>query len=144
MSRKKKRTALVIAQNSIVLDLSPILMARNIRTPYTFLTRIGINTMTAQKMLRGESIQLNYNHLTALCLHLNCTPNDLFARRDMELAEGHALHALPIYTSSPTKTIDEWLATKTVQEIEEMMKGQEFFISLGNNMFTHENTATAT
>lgn len=123
MSRKKKRTAVVIAQNSIVLDLSPILMARNIRTPYTFLSRIGFNTMTAQKMLRGESIQLNYNHLTALCLHLNCTPNDLFVRRDMQLANGHALHALPIYTSSPTKTIDEWLATKTVQEIEEMMKG---------------------
>ena len=122
MPRKKKRTAVVIEQN-IVLDLSPILMARNIRTPYTFLTRIGIATMTAQKMLRGESIQLNYNHLTALCLHLNCTPNDLFVRRDMHLAEGHALHALAIYASSPTKTIDEWLATKTVQEIEEMMKG---------------------
>ena len=123
MPQKKKRTAVVIAQSSIILDLSHILMARNIRTPYTFLTRIGINTMTAQKILRGESIQLNYNHLTALCLHLNCTPNDLFARRDMELANGHALHALPIYTSSPTKTIDEWLATKSVQEIEEMMKG---------------------
>ncbi len=122
MPRKKKRTAVVIEQN-IVLDLSPILMARNIRMPYTFLTRIGFNTMTAQKMLRGESIQLNYNHLTALCLHLNCTPNDLFVRRDMQLADGHALHALPIYTSSSTKTIDEWLATKTVQEIEEMMKG---------------------
>ena len=126
MPRKKKRTAVVIAQN-IVLNLSPILMARNIRTPYTFLTRIGINTMTAQKMLRGESIQLNYNHLTALCLHLNCTPNDLFVRRDMQLADGHALHALPIYTSSPTKTIDEWLATKTVQEIKEMMKGVGVF-----------------
>ena len=118
---------LVIAQNSIVHDLSPILMARNIRTPYTFLSRIGFNTMTAYKMLGGESIQLNYNHLTALCLHLNCTPNDLFVRRDMQLADGHALHALPIYTSSPTKTIDEWLATKTVQEIKEMMKGVGVF-----------------
>ena len=97
-------------------------MARNIRTPYTFLSRIGFNTMTAYKMLGGESIQLNYNHLTALCLHLNCTPNDLFVRRDMQLAEGHALHALPIYTASPRKTIDEWLAAKSVQEIEEMMK----------------------
>ena len=121
MPRKKKRTAVVIEQN-IVLDLSPILMARNIRMPYTFLTRIGFNTMTAQKMLRGESIQLNYNHLTALCLHLNCTPNDLFVRRDMHLTEGHALHSLSIYNSAPTKTIDEWLATKSVQEIEEMIK----------------------
>ena len=49
---KKETNGLVIAQNSIVHDLSPILMARNIRTPYTFLIRIGINTMTAQKMLQ--------------------------------------------------------------------------------------------
>ena len=120
--RSKKRGTLKPHKSSIVLHLKPILAARNIVHPIAFLLKIGINSATAGKMLRGDAVQVNFRQLTTLCLNLNCTPNDLFALRDMPLPENHALHAVPVVTDA-TININEWLVGKTMEEVQAILKG---------------------
>lgn len=122
MLRRKKRGTLKPHKSSIVLDLKPVLAARNIIHPSAYLLKIGINNNTANKMLKGEAVQLNFRQLTLLCLNLNCTPNDLFVLRDMELPENHALHKLPAISQEPTPSIDEWLAGKSIEEVQELVR----------------------
>ena len=91
---RKKRGNLRPSQSSLVLHLAPVLTLRQITFPYAFLTKEGISGKSAQKMLNGEAVQINFRQLTALCQSLDCTPNDLFARRDLQPAEGHQLNKL--------------------------------------------------
>lgn len=123
MIHKKKRGNLKPHHSSIVLHLEPVLAARNIVHPTAFLMKIGINNTMASKMLRGDAVQLNFRQLTTLCLNLNCTPNDLLALRDLQLPEQHALKALrPLVTEESAMSIQDWLATKTIEEVQELMR----------------------
>ena len=122
MLRKKKRGNLKPNKSSIVIDLRNVLATRNILQPYAFLSRIGINSNSANKLLKGEAVQVNMKQLTLLCFNLNCTPNDLFVLRDMELPELHALNRLAVYEPKADElSIKEWLAGKTVEEVRELM-----------------------
>ena len=94
MALKKKRGSLKPHNSSIILHLAPILSARSIVRPFAFLLKIGINTSSANKMLKGEAVQINFRQLTTLCTNLNCTPNDLFAIRDLDLPPNHQLQQL--------------------------------------------------
>lgn len=119
----KKRGNLKPHKSSIVLNLAPVLAARNIIHPTAYLIKIGINNTTAGKMLRGDAVQVNFRQLTALCLNLNCTPNDLFALREMQLPEAHALQELRLVTpEEDSLSVNEWLAGKTVEEIAALLR----------------------
>lgn len=123
MIQRKKRGSLKPHKSSIVLDLKPILAARNILHPTAYLIKIGINSNTANKMLKGEAVLVSLRQLTTLCQNLNCTPNDLMALREMDLPETHALHALKVQSQILPTTLTEWLKGKTLSEIEALMKG---------------------
>ena len=121
--KKHKRSSVKVPKSSIVLNLEPIMSLRNIQYPFAFLLKMGLNGGSVSKMLKGEAVQLNFHQLTMMCLHLNCTPNDLFSLREMKLPDTHALHALPAYTPKAKETtIAEWLAGKSVEEIKELMR----------------------
>lgn len=113
---RKKRGNLQPHQSTIVINLAPVLAARNIAYTSTYLIKIGINNVSATKLLKGKAVQINLRQLTTLCLHLNCTPNDLFALRDMQLPPNHALHTLkPVETAPPD--INKWLVGKSIEEV---------------------------
>lgn len=121
--KKHKRTTVMIPKSSIVLNLEPIMTIRNVKHPWAFLVKLGLNAGSVSKMLKGEAVQLNFQQLTAMCYHLNCTPNDLFSLRELKLPEGHALTALPVLTPKAKETtVTEWLAGKSVEEVKELMK----------------------
>lgn len=119
---KHKRSTITLPHSSLVLHLQPLLAARNITKPTAFLLKLGISSNTAHNMLKGKAVQLNFEYMTQLCLHLNCTPNDLFAQRDMALPPNHALQAIQPLTEA-TPNITQWLAGKTVAEIKALMIG---------------------
>lgn len=120
---RKKRGNLQPPASSIVLHLEPIFIARNILHPFTYLKKIGISGTTATKMLRGDAVQLNFRQLTTLCLNLNCSPNDLLALRQMELPQQHGLHVLhQLVPQTETTSINDWLATKTAEEVQEILR----------------------
>jgi DNA-binding Xre family transcriptional regulator len=119
---KKKRKAIYIPKSSLVINLKPLLAQRNITYSSTYLIKIGFTSSAATKMLRGDAIGLNLNEITKLCLHLNCTPNDLFSVRSMTLDDGHALKKLRVYNEEATVSISKWLADKSLEEVENLMK----------------------
>ena len=120
--KKHKRTTVKVPKSSIVLNLEPIMTLRNVKYPSAFLVKLGLNPGSVSKMLKGEAVQLNFQQLTAMCYHLNCTPNDLFSLRELKVPEGHALKALPVFTPRAKETtVTEWLAGKSVAEVRELM-----------------------
>lgn len=120
--KKHKRTTVKVPKSSIVLNLEPIMTLRNVKYPSAFLVKLGLNPGSVSKMLKGEAVQLNFQQLTAMCYHLNCTPNDLFQLRELKVPDGHALKALPVFTPRAKEpTVTEWLAGKSVAEVRELM-----------------------
>jgi DNA-binding Xre family transcriptional regulator len=118
---RKKRGTLQPHNSSIVLHLKPILAARNILHPSAFLIKIGINNSTANKMLKGEAVQVNFRQLTTLCMTLNCTPNDLFALRDLTPPAGHQLEKLQKLEDAIINPMDGF-ATMGLQELKDRRK----------------------
>lgn len=124
MIRRKKRGTLKPNTSSIVLNIVPILTIRNIKTPFTYLTKLGICPASVSKMLSGKAVQINFKQLTNLCLHLNCTPNDLFAIREMSLPPIHQLNKLEIYSEVPITDLDENWNMKSIKEAKDLkLKG---------------------
>ena len=121
MALKKKRGTLKPHNSSIVLHLAPILSARNIVRPFAFLLKIGITNNTVNKMLKGEAVQLNFRQLTSLCTHLNCTPNDLFALRNIDLPLHHQLHQLQLIDEEVVNPVC-FFEGKSLSEIKALMK----------------------
>lgn len=119
MLHKHKRKGVSVPQSSIILHLQPILHARNIAHPSAFLLKIGFNTVMATKMLRGKAVQLNFRQLTSLCLHLNCTPNDLFALRDLTPPPGHQLEKLQSVTDEVINPMEKF-AGMSLDEIKKL------------------------
>lgn len=121
MALKKKRGSLKPHNSSIILHLAPILSARNIVRPFAFLLKIGINTSTANKMLKGEAVQINFRQLTTLCTHLNCTPNDLFALRNIDLPSHHQLQQIQSVEETVVNP-SAFFEGKSLEEIKELLK----------------------
>jgi DNA-binding Xre family transcriptional regulator len=123
MTLHKKRSSLKPHHSSILLHLHPILKARNIQRPTAYLIKIGINNTMANKMLNGEAVQINFRQLTTLCTHLNCTPNDLFGLRNIDLPPQHQLQQLQKVEDAlvdPTAFFEN----KSLEEIKKLMKGE--------------------
>ena len=120
---KHKRKSIHIPQSTILLDIMHVLKLRNITKPIAYLVKLGINSVSAQNLVHGKTVQINYHLLTKLCVALNCTPNDLFVLRDMQLPENHALHQLKtMEAASKVTTINDWLIGKSVEEVEALLK----------------------
>jgi len=121
MFYRKKRGNLKPDPSSIVLDLKPIMKARNILHPSAYLIKLGFSSHTVTKLLNDRAVQVNFRQLTKLCTNLNCTPNDILALRQMNLPPGHALHALH-EIGTEDYDVTEWLKGKSIEEIRELMK----------------------
>lgn len=91
---RKKRGTLQPENSSLVINLHPMLQARGIEQPFSFLSKLGINATSVNKLLQGKAVQINLRQITAICLGLNCTPNDIFMLRKMQLPPLHQLHKL--------------------------------------------------
>ena len=75
-------------------------------------------------MLKGEAVQFNFRQLTTLCTHLNCTPNDLFALRDMALPENHQLNQLQ-HIADNIENPSTYFEDKSLHEIREILKKEQ-------------------
>jgi len=118
---RRKRGDLTPRQSSIVLNLKPIMTARQVIFPYAFLRKIGISSNSVNKMLNGEAVQINFRQMTAMCLSLNCTPNDLFSLRELQqhMPENHQLHKLQD-VNQPVIELQDFYKDKSLEEIRKM------------------------
>ncbi len=123
MIRPKKRGTLKPNASSVVLNIVPILKIRKITTPFAYLLKLGISSASVNKMLSGKSVQINFKQLTSLCVALNCTPNDLFALREMSLPEQHQLNKLTVFEEKPVASFEETLHWKSIEEVKAIFGG---------------------
>ena len=60
----------------IRLHLLPVLLARGLEKPFSWLRKNGFTHNMAHGLLKQPTV-LSLKHLTKLCVALHCTPNDL-------------------------------------------------------------------
>lgn len=98
----------------LFLNLKPILAARGIERPYSFLVKAGFTPPTAHNLLHSNTSTFRLKHIEKLCLILNCTPSDLllWKKNSNEIVDAnHSLTALKTAAIIPTN----WLQTfKTI------------------------------
>ncbi|MDO5523874.1 MAG: helix-turn-helix transcriptional regulator [Bacteroidia bacterium] len=82
----------------ISFNLLPMMTLRSISgSKRQFLIGLGINHMSADKLLRGEMTALRLDQIEKICLALRCTPNDLLEwtpDSNRVVDEAHPLHQL--------------------------------------------------
>lgn len=120
--KRTKRGTLKPHNSSLVINLDSILRIRNIQTPFSYLIRLGISSTSASKILSGKAVQINLKQITSLCLNLNCTPNDIFSLRKMDLSPIHELNILNKIEDEDLPSIEEYLKGKSLKEIKEILK----------------------
>lgn len=76
------------------LNIKPILVARGIERPYTYLVKAGISRQCAHKILHSKTRIFRLDHIELLCRVLNCEPNDLLSYTPDSQTILHETHPL--------------------------------------------------
>ncbi len=80
---------------------------RGIKKPLTFMTQNGFSYNVAWRYFNGQVTRIDLTHIETLCIHLNCTPNDIIEwHPDKTVPENpaHPLQSLRPKTDNPTIT----------------------------------------
>ena len=99
-------------------NLHPFFKVRGVGNPRRFLIDLGINHISAAKLLKGEMTSLRLEHIEKICLALRCTPNDLLEWTPDNTFSADAAH--PIHAIAPRKNIDRLLDKLGNMSYEEM------------------------
>ncbi|MBS1796087.1 MAG: helix-turn-helix transcriptional regulator [Acidobacteria bacterium] len=81
----------------LYFDIVRLMEMRGVDKPFAFLKKIGFSNETASKIVQNRLMRVSPELIEALCLALNCTPNDVFGWRPSKLQmvpENHALQKL--------------------------------------------------
>lgn len=90
----------------LYFNLKPVLEARQIEKPYSFLVKIGIAPHTAHKILNNDSHVMRLDNLNLICKALYCQPNDLLMFKQDLNAPVEKTH--PLIKLMPTETDIDW------------------------------------
>jgi DNA-binding Xre family transcriptional regulator len=107
----------------LVLNIKKELAAKDIKPALPWLVKIGIKRSSALKLLSGKARRVDLSHIELICLHLNCTPNDLFswtppAHAQQRLAK-HPLQEIKGGTETPdVQHYVKQLSRKGIAEVE--------------------------
>ena len=101
-----------------ILEIRQAFLERGIKYPYAQLLKLGIGRDSAQKMLRGEAVQIHFAHLEQLCLLLNCTPQELIKYKSAHpLPENSPLQAWLYKEETPLAETLQALSPAQLQEL---------------------------
>ena len=81
----------------LALNLKPVLQARGIDRPYTFLVKTGLSPHSATTILNSNTRVFRLDHIERICEHLNCTPNDILywkPDKNKVISPNHPMFAL--------------------------------------------------
>ncbi|MFH0896321.1 MAG: helix-turn-helix transcriptional regulator [Bacteroidota bacterium] len=87
----------------ISLNLTPVLRARNIERPYSYLVKNGFTHHTAMNLLDPSTASVRMVHLDRLCRVLHCVPADLFVwkpDKNNPLPDSHPLQSIRLQKSA--------------------------------------------
>ena len=105
------------------LEIRPVIKARGIEKPYTFLVKAGLSSHSATKILNNKTKVFRLKHIELLCKVLVCEPNDLLKwtpNKDEIYADN-----LPLIKLKRTEKLSDWKKTldkMPFQELKEVTK----------------------
>lgn len=100
------------------LNVMPVIRARQIESPHSFLVKAGISPHSAQLILHGGKKNVQLEHIEKLCRALFCEPNDLFLwipDNNEQLPPNHPLYKLQ--EQVPIKDWKKAFATMPLQQL---------------------------
>ncbi|MFD0939827.1 helix-turn-helix domain-containing protein [Pedobacter boryungensis] len=103
------------------LNVGPVLKARGIERPYTYLVKAGISRHSATDLIQGKPRVLRLDHIELLCKLLICEPNDLLVwspDKDQIYPENHPLFNLK--RAQVQSNVQELLASMPFKQIKEI------------------------
>jgi DNA-binding Xre family transcriptional regulator len=107
----------------LYLNLKPVLEARQIQKPYSFLVKIGIAPHTAHKILNNNTHVMRLDNLNLICKALYCQPNDLLLFKQDTNSLVDATH--PLTKLIPSVEDSNWhqqLKTMPLDKLKQMSK----------------------
>ena len=113
----------------LYLNLKPVLEARQIEKPYSFLVKIGIAPHTANKILANDTHVMRLDNLNLICKALYCQPNDLLIFKQDTNSPVEPTH--PLTKLIPTNEDNDWqhqlktLPLDKLKEISKMIKDNQ-------------------
>lgn len=81
----------------LYLNVKRVLRLRGVDKHYEFLRSIGFIKATARKMINDEPFIIKLEQIEALCLALNCTPNDILEWKQtsaQNVSDTHSMNSL--------------------------------------------------
>jgi DNA-binding Xre family transcriptional regulator len=78
-------------------ELKQFMIYKGYKPSPTVLGKIGIGYESARRLLDGRALSISHAHMEALCIFLNCTPNDLYNFKpdsDRQVEPHHVLNKL--------------------------------------------------
>lgn len=125
---RKKRTKLSTGREKLVLDVRPICHAKGITTIYSYLKkRVGLPATLCTQLSTGRAVRLTNGNMEAICIALNCTPNELYhytTPPTETIGATHALAALYRPTTAAANILKK-LEKMNPQELERFYEGME-------------------
>lgn len=81
----------------LILNIMPVIRARNIDNPYSFLVKSGFSRHSAHTLLYSKGRSFRLDHIEKLCFVLLCEPHDLLLwipSEEDRISPDHPLHKL--------------------------------------------------
>lgn len=110
----------------LTFNFSRVFKARGIEKPFTYLVKAGYSDNFATRVVNSKMVRMNLKDVEALCVMLQCTPNDILEwipdKKDTK-AENHPLFSLRrMGTVSQLNQILNAVPLNKLIEIETMIK----------------------
>ncbi|MEI9946430.1 MAG: helix-turn-helix transcriptional regulator [Chitinophagaceae bacterium] len=105
----------------LTLNIMPVIRARYIERPYSFLVKAGFSRHTAHLLLKSSTHVFRLDHIEKLCRIFICEPHDLLSftpDKDAPLPPGHPLFKL--HKNEPPPDWKETLAAIPYNELKEI------------------------
>ncbi len=78
----------------INFDLNRVFHEKEIDNPHQFLKKIGVPKHAAHRLLHNELNSISFKYLETICIHLNCTLDDLLSWTPDDKSGEYKNHAM--------------------------------------------------
>jgi DNA-binding Xre family transcriptional regulator len=81
----------------LILDILPIINARGIEKPFSYLVKAGFTRHASTSILNSKTSIFRLDHIEKICLTLNCEPNDILVWKpdeNIKYSENNSLNIL--------------------------------------------------
>jgi DNA-binding Xre family transcriptional regulator len=104
----------------LVLNIGPVLSARGIERPFSFLVKSGFSSHTAHLLLHNQRHTFRLDHIELLCKVLLCEPHDLLQWTPNTGENLPATH--PLYKLKRSQPVHNWKQAMSNMSLEELQQ----------------------